>query len=180
MIFCGKILVAGRHSWILSRLQICILSWISWGGGFCCNFTPQLIIMCWSYFRVKKLIITRFYLPVLLCVLISLSVKHLMCFSPSSDTPFFFFFILLQVSMHSACSPPPSSPMPARWWQETRHLTFCLPADQTTRHWAASPPCSISRSAVPARGTRWSSCPLVNPSRPRTRRSASTPQCTQW
>lgn len=48
--------------------------------------------MCWSYFRVKKLIITRFYLPVLLCVLISLSVKHLMCFSPSSDTPFFFIF----------------------------------------------------------------------------------------
>ncbi len=27
---------------------------------FCCNFTPQLIIMCWGYFRVEKLIITRF------------------------------------------------------------------------------------------------------------------------
>lgn len=42
----GRLLriLAGRLPWILRSLPICILSWISWGGGFCCNFTHNNVL----------------------------------------------------------------------------------------------------------------------------------------
>lgn len=42
----GRLLgiLAGRLSWILRSLPVSILSWISWGGGFCCNFTHNNVL----------------------------------------------------------------------------------------------------------------------------------------
>lgn len=41
---------AGTLPWILTSLQVCILSW---GEDSSDNFTPWLIIKCWSYFKER-------------------------------------------------------------------------------------------------------------------------------
>lgn len=67
--------MAGRHFWILSSLQICMLSWMSWGGGFCCNFTPQLIIMCWAILGRKHLLAPIWSYSAVTCFNITLCQK---------------------------------------------------------------------------------------------------------
>ena len=89
-------------------------------------------------------------------------------------------FFVPQVSTPSASSPPPSLPTQVKWWQETRRLTSCPPAGQTTRLWAASLRCSTSQSAEPARETHTWWCLPANPSPPRTQRSAFIQPSTQW